>query len=398
MNRKQFIHILKKYQNGTATRQEKRFIEAYYDLFEAKKEELTDDSILEDDMLNDMWLRLKDKKEKGKVKIKRWQSRSMRMAAAILALVMFGGALWYVAAYYSRYNKTDLSKTTASNLIDSIVPGGNKAVLTLANGKEVVLDSVQVGSSMQQGNANIRKLSNGRLIYKAAPRQTVAGNVPHPIQYNTLRTPRGGQYQVVLPDGSKVWLNAESAIRFPTVFSGSKRTVAISGEAYFEVAKQADKPFIVKADGMNIEVLGTQFNVAAYGESKAIKATLSEGAVRVGRQGDDEKMQYVQLKPGEQASLDRMEGDLQVKPVNLEAALAWKNGLFYFEDTNIKTIMSEISRWYNVNVIYDATSLEDKNFSGVVSRYGKVGALLKRLELTGTVHFRIEGRTIVVTN
>lgn len=396
MDRKQFINILKKYQSGTASPEERRFIEAYYDLFEAAEDGFTEDGSMEDEMLNDMWIRLRESQKRRGIKIKSLPPRSIKMAAIVLVLVMLGGGLAYLAVHYSQSN-TGNSGIVVSHQTDSILPGEDKAVLTLANGNQVVLDSLQMGSSMQQGNVRISKLGNGRLVYKPVSPTVSSGNIQQPVQYNTLRTPKGGQYQVELPDGSQVWLNAESSIRFPTVFAGNSRTVEINGEVYFEVAKKIDQPFIVNADRIRIEVLGTHFNVDAYNEKKAIETTLSEGAVRVAKKNDKGEMQYVELKPGQQASLDRSGGELQVKAVNLDAVLAWKNGLFYFDNTNIKAIMNEIARWYNVSVAYETTDLADKNFSGVVSRYSDVDALLKRLELTGTVHFRIENRTIIVT-
>lgn len=227
------------------------------------------------------------------------------------------------------------------------------------------------------------------LRFKICP--PISGHDTSKVLYNTISTPRGGQYQVMLPDGSKVWLNAASSLRFPTAFTGKERQVKMEGEAYFEVAQQASKPFVVVTGNIKIKVLGTHFNVNAYSNENTIRTTLAEGAVRVSKE-DKSKV----LEPGEQVQFDKQTGNMSIKQVNVDQMLAWKNGLFYFDNTNIKTIMKQVARWYNVDAVYETAQLKNKNFSGITSRYKNVDGLLKRLELTGTIHFKVEGKTITV--
>jgi ferric-dicitrate binding protein FerR (iron transport regulator) len=257
----------------------------------------------------------------------------------------------------------------------TVIPGNNKAILTLADGSTVTLDSTghQV---IKQGSATIHQ-KGGQLLYDVLGESNT-------ISYNTLSTPRGGQYQVTLPDGTKAWLNASSSLRFPTTFSNGERRVELNGEAYFEVAKNENMPFKVVANTMNIDVLGTHFNVAAYHDENHITTTLLEGAVKVNN---------VLLKPGQQAVLN---GDLKVSPGDTEGAIAWKNGYFKFSNENIQSVMRKISRWYNVDIEYQG-DVTQKVLWGTVSRFENITEVLKMLELTGSIHFKMEGRTITVT-
>lgn len=395
MDKKQFLQILKKYRQGSATPEEARFVEAYYNLFETMDVQ-TDDSDIKDEVLEKIWNTIQLEEGNNGVKMRKLFSPTLKIAAAILAFLALGITMYSITLHRTIKRGT-IHSVAGSNLQDSIYPAGNKAVLTLANGHQIMLDSVRSESLPVPGTRGIIKMTNGKLIYQQSSMLPDISKMELPVSKNTLTTPRGGEYQLVLPDGSQVWLNAASSITFPTAFTGSTRTVDISGEAYFEIAGQADKPFMVKTDGMLIEVLGTHFNVNAYKEEKTIRTTLSEGVVKVSHLDNNGNRKYVKLKPGEQASLNKKMGDIKVNEVNLEAALAWKNGLFYFENTNIKAIMDEVTRWYNVDVVYETADVENKNFSGVVSRYSDVEALLNRLESTGTVHFEIIGRKIMVS-
>lgn len=396
MDQKQFIRILRRYQKGIASPEEIRFIEAYYNLFETSPDgarQLPDDGIKEE-MLAEVWANIQSSENKTKAKMRRLHS-PMAKAAAAIAILLVSGVIFF-SIFHSAKKPKIVASVQAGVAVDSIRPGGNKAVLTLAGGTQVVLDSAKDGSLASQGHTKIIKLNSGKLLYQQPPAGTATRQ--DPVAYNTLTTPRGGQYQVVLPDGSKVWLNAASSLRFPTSFTGDIRSVEVTGEAYFEIAPEPEKPFIVKVGPAHIQVLGTAFEVNAYEEEKTIRTTLSEGAVKMVPVWGTQKNEGVSLRPGQQGSMNRQTGQLQVKTVNVESVLAWKNGLFYFDNTNIKTIMREVSRWYNVDVVYETSELETKNFSGVLSRYSDVSALLERLELTGTVHFNVDGKTIVVTD
>ncbi|HWW40381.1 FecR family protein, partial [Pedobacter sp.] len=198
------------------------------------------------------------------------------------------------------------------------------------------------------------------------------------------------QYQLKLPDGTLVWLNSASSLRFPTQFAGKERSVELDGEAYFEVAKNKEMPFKVHVRAMEVRVLGTHFNVMAYDDEESISTTLLEGSVKVSN-----ALQTAVIRPGQQASLKKSSGILGVEEVNTVEAIAWKNGKFLFADEDIETIMRRISRWYNVEVEYRG-NLSDKNFAGSISRYENVSEVLKMLELTGTIHFKVEGRRIIV--
>jgi transmembrane sensor len=262
-----------------------------------------------------------------------------------------------------------------------ITPGGNKAILTLQDGSTIVLDDAKDGTLAKQGNATVVKTASGQLVYNGA------NNGEQKVSYNTMSTPRGGQYKLTLPDGTQVWLNSASSITYPTAFAGNERKVSITGEAYFEVAKDKTKPFHVKADSQDIEVLGTHFNVMAYADEDAIKTTLLEGSVKVVGSGSSGI-----LKPGEQAV--NKNGELQISLAPVDEAMAWKNGYFKFNRVGIKYIMRQLSRWYDVDVVYEGRAKDDE-FVGTIGRGENIVQALHLLELTN-VHFKIKDKTIIV--
>jgi transmembrane sensor len=261
-------------------------------------------------------------------------------------------------------------------------PGRNQAVLTLADGSTVLLDQARQGLLARQGGSQVQKTADGQLRYAAGAASTA------PL-YNMVATPRGGQYQLTLPDGSQVWLNAASSLRFPVAFTGAERRVELTGEAYFEVAKDARHPFKVAARGAEVTVLGTHFDVQAYDDEPALTATLLEGAVRL-----DLGAQQALLRPGQQAR-PRPDGTIQVRAVDVQHAVAWKNGYFVFNDEPIEAIMRQVARWYDVDVRCQGL-LANKDFNGKISRYKDAADVLRVLELTGAVHFTTESRRITV--
>ncbi len=351
----------------------------------------------------------------------------VRVAAAVM-LVVIGGVAYQLFSKRKINRTMPLAETHYSN---DVPPGGHKAILTLANGSTIVLDSAHNGVIGQQGNTNIVKVDAGALAYNAPANdklQTAGGKVSAAgeVSYNAISTPRGGQYQVVLPDGSKVWLNAASSLRFPTAFAGKERLVELTGEAYFEIAKNTAMPFRVFVtpplgsgrEGMNVKVLGTHFNIKAYSNEQNVRTTLLEGAVKVelpfsagakGGAGTPDggagkgmtgkiiaaKESEVRLQPGRQAIADNATRALSVIDANTEQVVAWKNGMFRFRETSIRELMREVERWYNVDVVYN-TDKTDQDFTGIVPRAQNISALLKILEMTGTVHFQIEGKKIIV--
>jgi ferric-dicitrate binding protein FerR (iron transport regulator) len=277
---------------------------------------------------------------------------------------------------------------------NDVKPGGNKAVLTLADGSKIILDDATEGALTRQGNTTIIKLDSGRLAYNV---QSVSKIQSKAILYNTLSTPRGGQYSVTLPDGTKVWLNSSTSLRFPIAFAGDVRRVEVKGEAYFEVAKNAAMPFIVKAGNEEIKVLGTHFNVMAYADDKVIKTTLLEGSVEVSLTNSSKSEStdnIVTLQPGQQSQLN-MNNGLTVVSADIEEAIGWKNGFFIFNSEDIESIMLKISRWYDVKVEYQVNPTE-RVFTGNISRSQNVSEVLKMLELTEAIHFKIEGKSITV--
>lgn len=273
-------------------------------------------------------------------------------------------------------------------------PGSkNKAILTINGGQQIILDSQQNGNIVNQSGYQVIK-SNGKISYQEEKAQATAS-----VHYNTLTVPRGGQYQLELADGTQVWLNSASSITYPTAFTGSERNVSITGEAYFEVAKNVQKPFKVKVNNMEVQVLGTHFNINAYTDEAAIKTTLLEGSVRVtyrspvstitGTQNDP----FLVLGPGQQARVNEEQINL-VNGVDIEMEMAWKNGLFYFKNADLKTVMRGLARWYDLDVHY-AGNVSSDRFEGKVPMDAMLSEVLHILE-ENKVHFLLEGKKLTV--
>jgi len=296
--------------------------------------------------------------------------------------------------FSSKSSKQEIVKTesTETKLNNDIAPGGNKAVLILADGSAIVLDSASNGTISQQGNIKVQKLNNGLLAYTINGWQVSENDEAF---YNTISTPRGGQYQVTLAVGTKVWLNAASSIRFPVTFTGTERKVEITGEAYFEVAKNKAMPFKVKAATSEIEVLGTHFNVNAYDDEASIKTTLLEGSVKVSVPGLAAKQSPKYLLPGQQSGINKEGKILVTDKVDTEEAVAWMKGHFQFKSADLKTILRQIARWYDVDIEYRGEV--NLHFTGQLTRNENVSKVFKELALTGEVHFNIDGKRIVVS-
>lgn len=300
------------------------------------------------------------------------------MAAAAL-LIMAVGAVAYLV-YIDRPKKeiVKAEKVTGPPNND-ILPGGDKAVLTLGSGDTIALDDAANGTLALQGNIKVLKLNSGQLAYATE-------NKPTEVVYNKVTTPRGGQYKVQLPDGTKVWLNAASSLRFPTAFNGDERPVEVTGEAYFEVARNPAQPFRVTVNGMEVRVLGTHFNINAYTDEASINTTLVEGSVMVTKNG-----KQVTIKPGQQARVD--EGIYIVPDVDVETLTAWKNGRFSFSNASLESLMRPIARWYDVEVVLDDKITDAYTID--VPRDVPVSKLLRFIERSGGVHFIIEGEKII---
>ncbi len=314
-------------------------------------------------------------------KTSRWHIR-LTAAATIVGLLAAG-------VYFLLGRESSMQVVKRENLIKSgnnhdVLPGKNTATLTLSDGSTVILDEAQNGTVSTQGNTKILKLDNGILSYNASNKEKVVE-----VLYNTISTPKGGQYQLLLSDGSKVWLNAASSLKFPATFTGKERKVELLGEAYFEVAKNENMPFKVEADGMEVEVLGTHFNINSYDDESIVRTTLLEGSVKIN--GAKSKSF---LKPGQQAKLDR-EGDIKiVNDADIDEAVAWKEGKFQFNRADIHEVMRQIARWYNVSIEYKG--ILSNHFGGTISRNVNLSQVLKMLQLTGEVKFQVEDRKVVV--
>lgn len=295
-------------------------------------------------------------------------------AAAVLVVAS-------VTIYYTAIHSYQKSSPLAYH--NDVLPGSEKAVLTLSDGSEIVLDHTAAGKLATQGDILIEKDANGQIVYVAKSQSDEA--TP---KINTLSTPAGGKFSLVLSDGSKVWLNASSSIKFPAAFTGDARRVEIKGEAYFEIAKDKRKPFYVRNGSSEIKVLGTHFNVMAYPDEYRSALTLLEGSVQFTKNGQSQL-----LKPGKQIIYTESENETKQQEANIEEVMAWKNDLFVFNNTSIDEIMKELTRWYDVKIKYEGEK-PDISFTGVIPRNTNVSKVLKTLELTGDVVFGIENNVI----
>ena len=321
---------------------------------------------------------------------RRWWAR-VAIAAAVILVISTG--------YYLLSEHKSRQADNAGNLVQieqDILPGGDKAVLTLGDGTQILLDTAGNGTLSHQGNSMVMKLNSGQLAYNSSKASATSSNE---VLYNTITTPRGGQFQIVLPDGSKVWLNAASSLRFPTDFVGGERLVEITGEAYFEVAKfsspvtsgKGAMPFIVQlTDGSQVKVLGTHFNINAYADEASVNTTLLEGSVLVKKGKSIRK-----LAPGQQARMNASGMNI-INGVDLEQVVAWKNGLFNFHEESLQSAMRQISRWYDVEVVFDK-GIPDIRFGGKIQRNLKLQQIINGLE-DAEVHFRIEGKKLIVSH
>lgn len=298
-----------------------------------------------------------------------------KIAVAATLLIIAG-----LSFYYYKFVGNDQSVNLA-NVNPAILPGKNGATLTLVNGKKILLSDQQNGIFAKEAGVVISKSADGEIIYKVASGKDIPDN-----QINTLSTAKGQQYQIILADGTKIWLNAASSLKYPVTFSNGQRKVELIGEAYLEVAKDKEHPFIVQSGKQMITVLGTHFNVNAYPDEAVILTTLLEGAVKLNGS--------VLLKPGQQANYDG--NSIKVTNADTELSIAWIQGNFIFDDEDLASIMRKVGRWYNVEVQFESEKLKEMTFSGIVSRTVPIKTMLHRLSLTKEVNFKTEGRKIIV--
>jgi transmembrane sensor len=331
----------------------------------------------------EVWARIENSLQEENLPSAKIRKMSQRWWAAAAVLLLLGSGSYFLLN--REHSKREVAVVKKNAQVNDVAPGGNKAILTLANGSTIILNNAKNGALTQQGNTKVVKLDDGQLAY-----QSEETNRPIAVQYNTVSTPRGGQYQLTLADGSKVWLNAESTITFPTAFTGKERRVEIKGEAYFEVAHDASRPFKVTVNAMEVQVIGTHFNINAYDDEGEIKTTLLEGSVKV-LKGTASRL----IKPGEQAIVSTGNDlNIQVQPADVDEAVAWKNGLFHFDNADLQEVMRQLSRWYDVDVVYDGT-IPERQFAGEMQRDLRLSQVLELLE-KNQVNFKIEGKKIMV--
>jgi transmembrane sensor len=383
MSKQDFIELYEKYLSGQCTAAEKELLESYYSEINLMDNEW--DAKLGDEQLIKNIIRAQISEATGikeqHVLGQRRFYTSLKYAAAVLVFITAGVACW---VYFTK--KSKLHQVASMPAV--IKPGSHSATLTLANGQSIVLNATKNGQISQSSGVAVKKQSDSVLTYTYAGLKRRAINaVP---DSNMLTIPRGGIIQTVLSDGTKVWINASSSLKYPVAFAGTERRVILSGEAYFEAAKNKDMPFKVIVNGVEVQVLGTHFNVMGYHEDKVIKTTLLEGSVKL-RSGGSQTL----LKPGQEGVFADGQSQFNVNEVNAADAIAWKEGFIVFDNESIQSIMLKIARWYNVDVVYQG-KMNKSNFGGTISRYKSIDVVLKALETTGSVHFKIEGRRIIV--
>lgn len=375
MKENEILALLQKYQEGTLSNQDQDKLDAWY-LHQASTSNLQ----LSEYELEDSYELLKSKlplQAEPKV-IRLWP----RVAVAASIALLLGTGIFYLT-------KPEEQIIPVAEKAQEIAPGGTRGILTLSNGKQIILANISAKDTIaKEGEeVTIKMGANGVITYIINPDADASKNNPN--AFNTLSTPTGGQYNIVLADGTKVYLNAVSSIKYPTQFNGDKRLVELDGEAYFEVAKDKSKPFIVKSDNQSVEVLGTHFNVHAYANESVVKTTLLEGSVAVSF-----KNQKSILKPGQQSNVSDNFAKIKIREVDTDEAIAWKNGRFKFDNADLKTVMRQLERWYGIKVEYRG-DVSDVRFSGGTFMNKNLSEVLKVLELSN-IKFKVEGRTIIV--
>ncbi len=356
---------------GTITEEEKALFNQWYNSFNFEELELTgadfDEALLKEKVRTQLWKDISKLEDKGKT-LRLWY----RIAGAAVILIMVGIGLWFYAG----------KNSSRSVYVNDVAAGGNKAYLILSNGQRILLSGAENGVLAKQSGVEVIKTASGQVIYQISSDKTSGA-----AGYNVIETPMGGQYEVRLPDSTRVWLNAASSLKFPVSFTALKeRRVELAGEGYFEVAKDKVHPFIVQSSRQEVKVLGTHFNISNYADESDVKTTLLEGAVMINNQSA--------LKPGEQAILSH--GIIHINEVDPEEAIAWKKGYFQFTDEPLESILLKVSRWYDVRIKFEDSSARKIAFSGTMSKYKTISGILNKLEKIGAGHFKVEGKTVTV--
>ena len=394
MDKKSILTLLDRYLKSQSNTKEKEKLDEFFEensnSIEASKS-IENVSKLEDKIFNYIQFGIKEQVKKESTFNR---MPYLQVAASILVIFLFSTTIYFYRS--SLTSKSQLPIAQGVEKIEDKQPAKNIAILTLGNNSQIVLDEASNGEIAQESGVSILKTDKGELIYKIRNSNKLSNNDLN--KYNTISTPMGGKFKVILPDGSLVVLNAASTLKYPVHFDEKLRKVSFTGEAYFEIAKLEDKrkkrvPFYVYSNDQIVEVLGTHFNINSYDNEEYSKTTLLEGSVKIINEKSAAPAKI--LKPGQQAVIKR--GDIQTKIMIADEAqaLAWKDGYFLFKNTNIKDVVNELERWYNIDIQYE-DEMEFENITGYISRNVKISSVLKMLQLSGIVDYEISGSTIII--
>ena len=383
--------LIKKYNSGQCTDDEKAWLEQWYLTFEWSDPKNAPEREKLMALKEEAWSAitaarnpdytgastLSASRDRQIYRIKWW-----RLTAA--AVFIFAGIFSYYTFFQQAHNSPMENVTRETMFRADVMPGTSKATLVLADGSIVALDSIS-GDRVKEKDGTLIDKQQGKLVYNST------GNAGGPVLYNTLNIPRGAEYQLILPDGSRVWLNAASSLKYPTRFTGTERKVFLKGEAYFEVAKNAAMPFnVYTGANMKIEVLGTHFNIMDYDDEAAVKTTLAEGKVKISNQ-----QTTVTLMPSQQAVWKKKLQQMSVRQVDPEKEIAWKNGMIEFNDDDLPYIMRQISRWYDVDVSFEG-AVPDESYNGSIPRKATLSEVMQILKIAG-VKYWLENKKLVIT-
>jgi transmembrane sensor len=377
----QFKKLAIKCQNGTATQAEQEVFNNAYSLLSGRHTEwdnelMRDEETVKSDIYLSLTSNLKTSRNKKAI------SRLYKYAIAASVLIFASFGIYFLA------NKQSPIEQITRNKPDDLKPGENKATLTLSNGQKIILTKNMTGQLSKQGSMNIQMAPGGKVIYTPANKENT---VETAVTYNTLTTKKGEQFPLVLADGTQVTLDAASSITFPVSFSGNERKVTITGQAYFKVVHNEQKPFLVNVKGQTIRDIGTEFNINAYDDEGAVQTTLLAGCVKVSKANES-----LILMPGQQSQVaDNSDKITLIKNINTSTAVAWKNGLFQYDNANIQTVMRQFARWYDMDIQYEG-AIPKRTFSGKMQRNLNASQVLDLLSFT-KIHFRIEGKKVIVT-
>jgi len=388
LNKEDFYKLLDKYIAGEASLEEEQRLLNFYGSFQKLSEKEEEIDQIGDTIFGKIQENI-DPVEENQHSSSFYYLKSISIAAIILLTITTG------IYFYSNRTIIEPEHFAEIDVKNDIAPGYNKAILTLADGSKISLDDAANGLLASQGNTAITKTENGQIVYE---KNNIDKSkfMSNRSVINTIQTPKGGKYQIRLPDGSKVWLNSASTLSYPTTFAGNERKVQLEGEAYFEISPNKSIPFRVQSGNQIVEVLGTHFNINSYDDEDYVKTTLLEGSVRVILNSKANVVSNTKLlRPGEQSLTKSSNSGIRIENADTEKAVAWKNGYFRFRNTPIREIMREIERWYDVELVYEGKMPTDE-FTGFISNDVKISGVLKIMEESGGLKFTVKGKKLKV--